>query len=267
MIAIGVDPYLKVASFSLPLWALFVLSGFLLGLYLVLALAGRYALSTRQALALYLAALPGGFVGARLLHIIDKLDLYLAEPGLIPAFWLGGLAQYGFLIGGVATAALWACLKRWPIAPFLDLSSLALLAGLALGRIGCIIQGCCYGSPTHLPWGFIYTHPDSSLPPDWIAQGTATHPVPIYEAILFLALLGILLALRRRLRPSGTTFLAFLAGHSLVRFAATFLRGDPSLPIVAGLAQAQFIALAVFLFSVPLLVISLRRGQAVRLPL
>lgn len=261
MIVISVDPYVELFSLEVPLYALLLFLAVALGFSLVLTLAKQYGVAFSHVLGLCLVALPGGLVGARLLHVIDQADFYLANPALAPAFWLGGFSQYGLIIGGVATSALYARVQRLPFVRFLDLIPVPLLAGLSLGRVGCIIQGCCYGSPTTLPWGFIYTHPRSFLPSDWIANRISTHPVPLYEIAWFLALLGILLAVRRHLRGEGVPFLVFLIGHSIGRFTIFFFRGDPSLFMLAGLAQAQVIALVVLLVSVALLVAFYRRAK------
>lgn len=169
------------------------------------------------------------------------------------AFWLGGFAQFDLIIGGMATSALYAKVRRLSLVRFLDVSPIPLLAALSLGRVGCIIQGCCYGSPTTLPWGFIYTHPRCLLPSDWIADRISTHPVPLYEIVWFLALLGILLRVRRHLRGERVPFLVFLVGYSIGRFVIFFFRGDPSLFVVAGLAQAQVIVIMVLLVSASLI--------------
>jgi phosphatidylglycerol:prolipoprotein diacylglycerol transferase len=253
MFYIGVDPNIRLASLAIPLYAIFIVSAILLGLFLALALARRYGVSHRQILTFFLAAVPGGLVGARLVHVIDKAELYLAEPALIPAFWLGGFSQYGMIIGGLATAAVYAHWRRLPLVRFLDLITVPLLAGLSLGRVGCIVQGCCYGTPTTLPWGFVYTHPDSLLPAHWIAEGVPTHPAPLYEILWFLALLGILLALRGHHRPKGVPFLVFLVGHSAGRFIIMFFRADPVRLIFAGLDLVQVIALLILILSAPLL--------------
>ncbi|GFP37027.1 phosphatidylglycerol---prolipoprotein diacylglyceryl transferase [Candidatus Hakubella thermalkaliphila] len=253
MFYIGVDPNVRLASLAIPLYAIFIVSAILLGLFLALALARRYGFSHGQILAFFLAAVPGGLVGARLVHVIDKAELYLADPMLIPAFWLGGFSQYGMIIGGLATVAVYAHWRRLPLLRFLDLITVPLLAGLSLGRVGCIVQGCCYGTPTTLPWGFVYTHPASFLPADWIARRVPIHPAPLYEILWFLALLSILLALRAHLLPKGMPFLVFLVGHSAGRFIIMFFRADPVRPVFAGLDLVQVIALPILIFSIPLL--------------
>lgn len=162
-------------------------------------------------------------------------------------------------------ALLYAYWRKLPFIKFLDLTPVPILVGLSIGRVGCITQGCCYGSETSLPWGFVYTHPYSSIVPE--LRGALVHPTPVYEIIWFLVLAGILLRLGKYLQSiKGRIFLSFLVGHSIERFLIFFVRGDyPELQVVAGLTQAQIIALIIFSISAPLLVIYGRKGAEPKL--
>jgi len=258
MIVIGLDPYIIKTPFAVRWYEILLLSGLGVGLLLLWKLAKKYELTPSHALFLALAALPGGLIGARLFHVIDKFDYYSANPGLIPRFWEGGFAQYGMIFGGLATALiLLAFHRKLSFIKFLDIVPVPILVGLSIGRVGCITYGCCYGGATSLPWGFVFTHPDSLI--NIVApelSGVPVHPTPVYEMVCFLGLAGILLGLRRYLQPiEGMSFLSFLIGHSIERFLIMFFRGDyPELQVVAWLTQAQVIALTVFLISVPCLI-------------
>jgi len=142
---------------------------------------------------------------------------------------------------------------------FTDLIAPAVILAQAIGRVGCFINGCCYGVATHLPWGVIYTHPDSFAYNDSLAlaPGMGLHPTQIYEIIYNLIVFGILLKLRGRFKPEGSLFLIYLSLYSLWRFGIGFLReGTPFLP---GLHQAQVIALIVLVITIPLLALRTRR--------
>ncbi len=252
--SINIDPYLLRDPFPLSWYEVTILIGLGTSLLLFWKLADRYELNSSRVLRLALVSLPGGIVGARLLHVIDSFDYYSAHPNLVLRFWEGGFAQYGMILGWLGTAlavnALWV---KLPSTRFLDLLPAPLLVGFAIGRIGCITYGCCYGSPTDLPWGVVFSHPDSLInaaAPH--LRGVAVHPVQIYEMAFFLILALILLGLQRRLQPgSGAIFMVFLFAHSVERFLITFLRGDyVELQRLAWLTQSQIIALCLALVPV-----------------
>jgi phosphatidylglycerol:prolipoprotein diacylglycerol transferase len=203
----------------------------------------------------------GGVIGARLVHVIDRFDFYLAHPELIHQIWRGGFSQSGMMLGALASVAIYAYSKKFPLIRFMDLLPVPVLVGISIGRVGCIIQGCCYGGPTDLPWSFVFLHPDSFIPPDLL--GVPLHPTQVYEIVWFLALAGILLGLRKYLQPiKGLSFLIFLAGHSVGRFLIFFTRGDrPELLVAAGLTQAQIIAVVIFLIAISIMIVRWRKSQ------
>jgi len=118
----------------------------------------------------------------------------------------------------------------------------------AVGRVGCTINGCCYGkeAPAWLPWSVVYTHPESYAP-----LGVALHPTQIYELIFCLIVFGVLLKLRGRFKPEGSLFLIYLSIYSLWRVGISYLRDGT--PFLFGLHQAQVIALIVLAIAVPIL--------------
>jgi phosphatidylglycerol:prolipoprotein diacylglycerol transferase len=115
-----------------------------------------------------------------------------------------------------------------------DAFALAIPPGHAIGRVGCLLQGCCYGTPTSLPWSVRY--PSSSFAhASQVARGALSssavsslpvHPAPVYEFVFDLCLWGLLLAARPRLRAHGSLFRLYLACYAAFRFLAEFFRGD-----------------------------------------
>ena len=129
-----------------------------------------------------------------------------------------------------------------------DITAPALLIAQAIGRIGDIINGEHYAKMTDLPWGVIYTHPDSPgifRPP--------THPAVGYELLFDLVLLAAIWPLRDRLRPNGMCFTLYLATYSIGRFFLSFLREEFN-EYFGALNEAQVVAILVVIFTVPLLV-------------
>ena len=116
---------------------------------------------------------------------------------------------------------------------------MGLVLAQAIGRIGDIINGQHISIVTNLPWGVVYTHPNSpalGLPPSHLAVG--------YEMVMDLVIFGVLMRLLGRIKPDGTLFLLYLASYSVGRFFLSFLRLD-SKTVQLGLNQPQWLSLFV----------------------
>jgi phosphatidylglycerol:prolipoprotein diacylglycerol transferase len=135
-----------------------------------------------------------------------------------------------------------------------DMLSPGIILAQAIGRVGCTILGDDYGFPTSLPWGFVYTSPNS--PANMAVGLTPTHPVVTYEIFFNLIVFGILLMLRKKLRPDGSLFLVYLAFYSVWRIGSDFLREGT--PFLFGLHQAQFIGVIVLIISIVLIAMRTR---------
>jgi hypothetical protein len=135
------------------------------------------------------------------------------------------------------------------------------MIGLAIGRIGDVINGEHHGTPTTLPWGVEYVNPDTLGQP-----GQIVHPEVAYEMILTLVLLGAILPFHRRLKarlPDGVLGLAYLGLYAIGRFFLSYFRTDPA--VFAGLRQAQLASLlmvAIAVIAIPIL-FQRRRSAAV----
>lgn len=226
-------------------------------------------------------AIIGGIVGARLVHVIDFWEIYQTNPISILYIWNGGIAIYGAILGGFIGGSLYILIRNsnwflrlWgryfrfagepdkaplpEIGRLADIAAPALFIGMAIGRVGDIINGEHFARATDLPWGVIYTHP---LSPSFIESRPASHPAVAYEMLFDLALVGVLWPLRHRLRPHGMLFTLYLALYSMGRFFLSFLREDKA--YFLGLQEAQFIALGVMLITIPLLVYKAQFVRAV----
>ncbi len=170
----------------------------------------------------------GGLIGARLAYVIANWPQFTGNWREIPRIDHGGMIFYGGLAGGAL--ALWAYAVRhgvpWRI--FADFVLTGLPLGHAFGRVGCFLNGCCYGVP----------FPALSGP--WFAGRL---PVQLFESAGNLALYALLIRLRGRMPFEGALLAAYAAGYGLLRFALEFLRGDPRQQW-AGLTTAQWISLA-----------------------
>lgn len=202
-------------------------------------------------------AIPFGLVVSHLVEVVDRLDYYTDNPGDI--FGFSGLTIYGGILGGTLGIWIYTRIRGQSFGQLVDVAAPGIILGQAVGRIGCAINGCCYGTPTGLPWGFEYINPDSYGP-----LGVSTHPVVVYELLFDLAIFGMLLVMRRKQLAEGSLFLLYLATYSAGRFLFSYLRENTT---YGGLREAQIIALAVLVVTVPLLVSKVRQKKPEAVPL
>jgi phosphatidylglycerol:prolipoprotein diacylglycerol transferase len=196
-----------------------------------------------------LIAIPSGVIVSRLLHVIDRWDYYSQYPGQIIGG--SGLTIYGAILGAILGIWIYSKFSKFRFGYFADLVAPGVLLAQAVGRVGCTLNGCCYGLPTSLPWGVVYTNPQSYAP-----LGVAVHPVPFYEIIYLLIIFGVVFSLRGRLKPEGSLFLVYISFYSLWRIGIDFLREGT--PFLFGLHQAQVIGIIVLLIAVPILALKTR---------
>jgi phosphatidylglycerol:prolipoprotein diacylglycerol transferase len=207
-------------------------------------IARRRGSSWRRALVVFAGALGVGIAGARLLDLGMNWGYYAQDTSRIYALEFRGFSLYGGLILALTAGLLLAKAFRLPAWRLADGAVPAMVAGIVVMRVGCLLNGCCFGTVTSLPWGVRYP-PGSSA---WAQQLTAgqtgllgfagavrpVHPTQVYEMIaaLFMGTLAVWLMRRQgagggRLTSSGIPFLAFLLGFTLFRFVNNFLRVQP----------------------------------------
>ncbi|MBI2288319.1 MAG: prolipoprotein diacylglyceryl transferase [Chloroflexi bacterium] len=249
MIKIGLDPILlHLGPVSVSWHGLFIVVGMVVAVWLSARLVTKVGLSADTLYSLGFWGIPGGIIGARLVHVIDYWDFYMTNPGSILAIWEGGLAIWGGILGGTLAGVIFTKVNGVATARYADLVSPGLILAQAIGRIGDIINGEHFSTPTSLPWGVVYTHPDSPAygrPP--------THPAVAYELLMDLLIFAILWRWQGRIRPDGSLFGLYLSLYATGRFLLSFLRLDSN-TVFLSLNQAQWISLLVLAVTVPLLV-------------
>ena len=131
-----------------------------------------------------------GIIGSRGVYVLMNISYYRYEPAEIFKIWQGGLVFSGGIIGAVLAGIWYAKHHKLPLWKLCDMWAPAAAIGQSIGRIGCFMAGCCYGKPTDLNWGVVFTHPKSLAP-----LNVPLHPTQIYSflsgLIIFLILLLI----------------------------------------------------------------------------
>lgn len=172
------------------------------------------------------------WVGAKILFLLTLDDQTLEKISSNTNFWLGGgFVFLGGLIGGLGIVAIHKLYFKQRIFEY-EFLLLPLTLGHALGRIGCFLAGCCYGTSCDLFWS-IHLH------------GLDRHPVQLYEAFSLFVLFGVL---RFRWRKGQSLLPVYLGSYFLLRFSLEFFRGDKIRGVYwMGLSTSQFISIAGFL--------------------
>ncbi len=251
MITISIDPVaFTIGSIEVRWYGIFVaLAIAVVALWIVREVKKGANISYDTVFTAALVGIPSGVVFARLLHVIDGWEYYSQNLGQIIGG--GGLTAYGGVLGTALGIWVYSKFSKFQFGYFADVAAPGIILSQAVGRVGCTINGCCHGISTSLPWGVIYTHPNSFAP-----LGIAIHPTQPYELIYNLIVFGVLLKLRGRFKPDSSLFLIYLGLYSLWRLGSDFLR--PGTPFLFGLHQAQVIAIVVLAIAIPLLALRTR---------
>jgi phosphatidylglycerol:prolipoprotein diacylglycerol transferase len=187
---------------------------FLVGSWIALGEARWRGLDESKLLNLVLVILVSSIVGARGMYVLTHLSEFSGRGLNAIALWEGGLTLYGgFALG---TIAGFAYMKKagLPLGVTADVLTPSVALGVGIARIGCFLNGCCFGVPGHSPW--CVTFPAGS-PPSAVFPGVPLEPSQLYNAAAAFGLFLLVLWLRPRLRAAGQLWWTFLALFMLVR--------------------------------------------------
>jgi len=227
------------------------------GVMVALAVVAVIAISLMEAKRLGVAqehiynlavwAVLGGIIMSRLLHVIDEWQYYIAHPQQLIGF--AGLTIYGAVLGALIAVVVYAWVNKLSIWQLADIVAPGAILGQAVGRIGCTINGCCYGLENP-PWwagAIVYTNPEHAILGTPI--GVPLYPTQLYHLAWNLIGFAVLWSLRKRLAPPGSLFLLYLAIYAAGDLAIRSVREGA--PFLFGLQQAQLIGIAILLVTVP----------------
>jgi len=255
-------------GFELRSYGLMIALAFLIGTLTAAARARRSSIKPESVLDLAVYVIIAAILGARLVFAVQHWRAFLHWWEAL-FFWRGGLVFYGGVIAAALATIIFAAVKKLRILALLDVIAPSVALGLVFGRIGCFLNGCCFGKPTLLPWGvvfpsgaFVYT--DSVLPdgtPAAIPYPTSVHPTQLYSALIALVLYVFLeWMFRKKKSYDGQIALLFGFFYPVGRFAVEFLRGDNPRAVL-GMTLSQAISAAYFVFNFLLyLYLRTRRG-------
>jgi phosphatidylglycerol:prolipoprotein diacylglycerol transferase len=213
----------EIGPFRLHSFGLMVALGFLAGTWIATRRAKSVGIDPNAIQDIVFPwLLVGGLLGARVLYIISYWDKDFAGQPLTELFavWKGGLVFYGGLIGATIAGIMAVVRKKLPLWTTADCLTPGIAIGHVFGRLGCLLNGCCYGRTCEIPWALHFSkdHPTGGLP---------VHPAQLYEAGLNLALCGFLVWWHQKRRAfEGQVFAIYLVAYSFIRAFSEYFRGD-----------------------------------------
>jgi len=235
---------IQIGPLSVYSYGLMVALGFAVAILLSRLEAPRFNIDKDKLIDFGIVILVGGLMGARLFFVVMNFKYYIANPIQILNLTKGGLVWYGGFLTGILVGVVFVKkngINFWDgadlLAPFIALAQ-------SIGRIGCFLNGCCWGiiAPRDYKLGVIFPH-----------ESVLRHPTQIYESVILLILFLILRKWQKLRHFKGEIFIAYTMLYSLSRFMLEFFRADNP-KILIGFTIGQLISVAILLACLGILV-------------
>lgn len=234
-------------------FGLMLFLAFIVGMNLASWLAKRSRIDPNDVFDLAIWVIVGGLLGARGFYVVQHHET-ISTFWDIFKIWEGGIVLYGSLIGaGIGFTLFWRW-RRFPFLPMLDVVAPAMAVGVALGRVGCFLNGCCFGDTCDLPWAVRF--PAGTLP--WLdhvsggliasdaLRSLPVHPTQLYSTLDGLILMALLLAYFPLRRRDGEVMALLLVTYPITRFLIERLRNDEG-AILAGMTISQNMSIVILI--------------------
>jgi phosphatidylglycerol---prolipoprotein diacylglyceryl transferase len=235
----------KFGALELRSYGFFVALGFAAGILITLFYAGKEKLSRPMVLDLSICTIISAIAGARLFYVIGEWGYYRANPLEIVMVQNGGLVYLGGLLLSIAVVYFYGRAKGINLLKLFDAATPGTVIGYAIGRIGCFLNGCCFGLPTKMPWGIIF--PKGSLAEAYCGD-IPLHPTQLYSSLSMLLAFLVLIWIYRQKKFDGQIIFLGLIFYSLYRFIVEFFRFSPIHWL--SLTPSQWVVIPLFVFGV-----------------
>ena len=218
---------LKIGSFPIRSWGVMLALSFFVGVYYIHLVTRRHNRPFEPYLTTAYIMIIGGVLGARLSYVFLHWSefsgnlLAIINPFQHGQYGIAGLNLYGGLLGALAGAIVFLRLQKMSILDVFDFFAPTLAIGIGISRIGCFMNGCCFGTPTDLPWGVVF--PAGSLP--FYTYGFAPlHPAQLYSSAYGFALFVILHFMLKKRKFVGQLVAFTFVSEAFFRFVIEFVR-------------------------------------------
>jgi phosphatidylglycerol:prolipoprotein diacylglycerol transferase len=241
---------ISIGSFFLPTYGTLVALGFLTGLFVTVRLAKRAGLKPDPIVNLAIYSALAGLLGAKIAMLLFDFPAYWAHPGDIftrETLQAAGVYQGGLVLA-LIVAAWYIRSQQLPWLTTFDVFAPGVAVGHAIGRLGCLCAGCCWGIPAHVPWAITFRNTQA-----WQLTGVPLsiplHPTQIYEALAEAVIFAVLLWRIRRPHAAGAIIGLYLILYSVSRFVIEFYRFHEQ-PTQLGLSLTQWMSIGLLLLGV-----------------
>ncbi|MDR0921990.1 MAG: prolipoprotein diacylglyceryl transferase [Lactobacillales bacterium] len=255
---------LKLFGLEIHWYAIFIVSGVLLGVWLSSREAVRVGLKGDDVTDFILWGLPISIIGARIYYVLFQWSYYKNHLSEIFAIWNGGLAIYGGLIAGFLTLLVFCYHRFIPVWKFLDVVAPSVILAQAIGRWGNFVNQEAFGSPVNKNFLSHTLHLPTFIVENMKIDGVYHQPTFLYESVWNLIGFILLVTLRRKNRffKEGNIFLTYIAWYSFGRFFIEGLRTD-SLMLFGGLRVSQGLSAILFIVAVVLIIFRTRDKRVI----
>src|SRR5215471_13855811 len=239
-------------------------AAYLLGLLLAVRRAGPRGLDTQRVLDLGIWIIISALVGAKALLLLVEYRFYTGSLRDVWGLVRSGGVFYGGLIAGVGVALWYIRRHHMPLWTTTDVFAPGIALGHAVGRLGCLLAGCCFGRPTSVPWAITFRDP-AAMANVGTPLGVPLHPTQLYEAGTEALILVVLLALEQRGRAfPGRSFWTCMLLYGASRFVIEFYRGDNRGMVLGAVSTSQFLSIIIVPLAIVMLVLLSRRIDPTR---
>lgn len=263
---------LIIGDFQLPAYGVMAVIGYLVGMYFINKEAIRNEIQPLTIQSLSMWIIVGMLIGARIWYVWENWNQFAPSPLSIFKLWEGGMVFYGGFIGGFSGGMLFIKIAKLPLAKVMDIMAPGIAIAVGIGRIGCFLNGCCYGRITD-SWIGVY-FPSRWTPPaywDHLQRGLippgASHSLPVIPTQLIstlnlLIIFGILWKIRKKKVFNGFLFTLFIGLYGLHRFIIDFFRQySGNALILKYLTLSQVLSIFMILTSVFVIILGYGRKK------
>jgi phosphatidylglycerol:prolipoprotein diacylglycerol transferase len=246
-------------SLTIHWYGVMIALAFLAGLWTATRRARHENISSERIADIVIWIMVGAILGARIVYVATYWKDEFAGQPLSEIFMIqhGGLVYYGGLIGATIASVIYIRWKKLPLWKTADVLAPSIALGNVFGRIGCLLNGCCYGRACSLPWAIQFPADNPLHPPT-----TPVHPTEIYDALDNFILYLLLAWLFRRKKFDGQIFATYLIGYAIIRTIMEYFRGDyPPDQIHYGLTPGELISIPIFIAGLVLGIVLSTRAR------
>ena len=227
-----------IGTFAVYSYGFCMAVAFIVGSLLLIRDSETFGIAREKAVDIFFWVLIGGLLGARFLYVALNWTMFVNDPLRIFAFRDGGMAFQGGLVLALMFCYISCRIKKIPFLRMCDLIAPYVALGQAIGRVGCLLNGCCYGKPTT---SFFYV----VFPGEEVQR----IPVQVYSAIGLAVLFLVLLHIRKQRFSAGVVLASYFMLYSILRFTLDFFRGDTP-AVWMFMNMSQIICIGIFSVSV-----------------